>query len=89
MLLDVRHEPTADDKMLLNFLYHYNIPFTVIATKCDKLSRMQQGKRRADIASAIGIGVQNVYTVSALKKTGKEEILERLDSVLYSVKGTE
>ncbi len=89
VLLDVRHEPTADDKMLLNFLYHYNIPFTVIATKCDKLSRMQQGKRRADIASAIGIGVQNVYTVSALKKTGKEDILERLDSVLYSVKGTE
>lgn len=82
VLLDVRHEPTSDDKMLLNFLYHFNIPFTVIATKCDKLSRAQILKRRAEIASAVGIGVHNVYIVSALKKTGKEEILDRIESVL-------
>ena len=85
VLLDVRHEPTEDDKMLLDFLYHYNISFTVIATKCDKLSRAQTGAARARIANAVGVGVQNVYTVSALKKTGKEEILARLDSILTPV----
>ncbi len=85
VLLDVRHEPTADDKMLLNFLYHYNIPFTVIATKCDKLSRAQLTKRRAEIASSVGVGTGNVYMISALKKTGKEEILARLDALLAPV----
>ena len=85
VLLDVRHEPTSDDKMLLDFLYHYNIPFTVIATKCDKLSRAQLTKRRAEIANAIGVGVGNVYTVSALKKTGKEEILARIEELLAAV----
>lgn len=85
VLLDVRHEPTADDKMLLNFLYHYNIPFTVIATKCDKLSRAQLAKRRAEIASAVGVGTGNVYMISALKKTGKDEILARLDALLAPV----
>ena len=85
VLLDVRHEPTSDDKMLLNFLYHYNIPFTVIATKCDKLSRAQLMKRRREIANAIGVGADNVYMVSALKKTGKEEVLERIDSVITDV----
>lgn len=85
VLLDVRHEPTSDDKMLLNFLYHYNIPFTVIATKCDKLSRAQLMKRRREIANAIGVGADNVYMVSALKKTGKEEVLERIDSVIHDV----
>lgn len=85
VLLDVRHEPTSDDKMLLNFLYHYNIPFTVIATKCDKLSRAQLMKRRREIANAIGVGADNVYMVSALKKTGKEEVLERIDSVVPDV----
>ena len=79
VLLDVRHEPTSDDKMLLNFLYHYNIPFTVIATKCDKLSRAQLMKRRAEIANAIGVGVGNVFLISSLKKTGKEDILARID----------
>ena len=85
VLLYVRHEPTSDDKMLLNFLYHYNIPFTVIATKCDKLSRAQLMKRRREIANAIGVGADNVYMVSALKKTGKEEVLERIDSVIPDV----
>lgn len=85
VLLDVRHEPTADDKMLLNFLYHYNIPFTVIATKCDKLSRAQLTKRRAEIASSVGVGTGNVYMISALKKTGKEEILARLEALLAPV----
>lgn len=85
VLLDVRHEPTADDKMLLNFLYHYNIPFTVVATKCDKLSRAQLTKRRAEIASSVCVGTGNVYMISALKKTGKEEILARLDALLAPV----
>ena len=82
VLLDVRHEPTSDDKMLLNFLYHYNIPFTVIATKCDKLSRAQLTKRRAEIANAIGVGVGNVFLISSLKKTGKEDILARIDTLI-------
>lgn len=85
VLLDVRHEPTSDDKMLLNFLYHYNIPFTVIATKCDKLSKSQINQRRREIASSIGVGVQNVFTVSALKKTGREEILDRIEVLMTPV----
>lgn len=85
VLLDVRHEPTSDDKMLLNFLYHYNIPFTVIATKCDKLSKSQINQCRREIASSIGVGVQNVFTVSALKKTGREEILDRIEALMTPV----
>ena len=73
--------------MLLNFLYHYNIPFTVVATKCDKLSRAQLTKRRAEIANAVGIGVGNIYLISALKKTGKEEMLARIDSLVAAFGG--
>ena len=87
VLLDVRHEPTADDKMLLDFLYHYSVQFTVIATKCDKLSRAQLSKRRAEIAASVGIGTGNVFMISSLKKTGKEDILRRLDEVLYVPEG--
>lgn len=42
VLVDMRHEPTDDDKMLINYLYSYNIPFTIIATKADKLSFLFQ-----------------------------------------------
>ena len=82
VLLDIRHKPTDDDKMMVNFLFHYNIPFTLIATKADKLSRMQQMKNRQMLASEMGVGVDNVYLTSSLNKTGKEAIFERIGQIL-------
>ena len=82
LLLDIRHDPSADDKMLAGYFYAKNIPFTVIATKCDKLSRAQQATRRRAIAEAFGIGLMNVYLVSSLKKTGAGEIMSRIDDIL-------
>ena len=82
VLLDIRHKPTDDDKMMVNFLFHYNIPFTLIATKADKLSRMQQMKNRQMLASEMGVGVDNVYITSSLNKTGKEAIFERIGQIL-------
>ena len=80
-LADIRHEPTADDRTMIDFLYYTQTPFTVIATKCDKLSRAQLTKRRAEIANAIGVGTGNVFLISSLKKTGKEDILARIDAL--------
>ncbi len=82
VLLDIRHTPSADDKMLLGYLYHFNIPFTVVATKADKLSRMQQQKSKKMIANELCMGEGNVIVVSSLKKTGKEEIFARIDQIL-------
>jgi GTP-binding protein len=82
VLLDVRHEPTKDDKQLINYLHHYAIPFTIIATKSDKLSRMQLHKQKAALANSVNVGVGNVILVSALKKTGKEEVLDRIEQIL-------
>lgn len=82
VLLDIRHTPSADDKMLLDYLYHFNIPFTVVATKADKLSRMQQQKSKKMIANELCMGEGNVIVVSSLKKMGKEEIFARIDQIL-------
>ncbi|MCQ2478907.1 MAG: ribosome biogenesis GTP-binding protein YihA/YsxC [Clostridia bacterium] len=40
-LCDIRHDPTEDDKMMVNYLYYQLIPFTVVATKADKLSKQK------------------------------------------------
>lgn len=82
VLLDVRHEPSADDKMLMNYLNSYRIDFTVIATKCDKLSRMQCMKRRDQIASSLGIGRDNVILSSSSAKTGREDVERKIESIL-------
>ena len=82
LLLDIRHEAGEHDKMLAHFLYHNNIPFTVIATKADKLSRAQQMKAKRDLANSIGVGVDDVILTSSLSGQGREEVLSRVKFLL-------
>ena len=41
-LLDMRHEPTADDRTMLNFLTDSGYPFLCVLTKCDKLNKTER-----------------------------------------------
>ncbi|WP_121611533.1 ribosome biogenesis GTP-binding protein YihA/YsxC [Mesobacillus foraminis] len=44
LIVDLRHPPTADDKMMYDFLKHYEIPVIVIATKADKIPKSKWQK---------------------------------------------
>ncbi|MGN1370278.1 MAG: ribosome biogenesis GTP-binding protein YihA/YsxC, partial [Aristaeellaceae bacterium] len=52
-LVDIRHEPTEDDRQMNTFLRQMGIPFTVIATKADKISRGARQKQLAPICRAL------------------------------------
>jgi len=54
LLLDIRHEPGANDLMLYEWFKHYGLPFTVIATKSDKISRAQLPKHVAAMRRVLG-----------------------------------
>jgi GTP-binding protein len=54
LLLDIRHEPGENDKMLFEWFLHYKLPFTIIATKSDKITRAQLQKHLAIIRRALG-----------------------------------
>lgn len=82
LLLDIRHDPTKDDMQMLQYLYFYHIPFTLICTKSDKLSRSAATKRKMEIANFIGVGIDDVLTFSSLSKDGLQGIFDRLDYIL-------
>ena len=82
LLSDIRRDPSEDDMQMVSFLNYHIIPFTVVATKSDKLSRMKQKERLRAVASAYGLGEGNVLAVSGLTGAGKEEIIAKIDSVL-------
>ncbi|MCL2841721.1 MAG: ribosome biogenesis GTP-binding protein YihA/YsxC [Defluviitaleaceae bacterium] len=44
LLMDIRHEPGKNDLMLYEWFQHYNLPFSLIATKADKINRSQLQK---------------------------------------------
>ena len=82
LLVDCRLEPTDNDRLLIQFLYSINIGCTIVATKCDKLSKMQRNIMRKKIANGLSVGEQNVFMTSASKKIGKEESLARIEQIL-------
>ena len=84
LLLDIRHEAGEHDKMLANFLYHNNIPFTVIATKADKLSKSAQVKAKRLLANTIGVGEGDVILTSSLSGLGRDEVDSRVKMLLSS-----
>ncbi len=82
LLSDIRRDPSRDDLQMVAYLNYHIIPFTVIATKCDKLSRMKQKERLKAIANAYGLGMGNVFAVSGLSGEGKDELLKQIEKVI-------
>lgn len=81
-LADIRHDPTADDRQMVEYLYYHTVPFTVIATKADKLSKAQQANGVTSIAAVYKCGRDNVIATSAETRQGLERVLERIETVL-------
>lgn len=81
-LLDIRHPPTADDVTMVNFLHSNAFNFAFIATKADKLSRMQVKKNVSDIAKKFAVPDSYVIATSSETRQGKEEVLQRLEKVI-------
>ncbi len=80
-LVDLRHEPTADDKTMFRFLTERNLPFTVIATKADKLKRYEIPLRVRSIANTFCLGEKNVIPVSVPEKRNRDLVWERLEQI--------
>ncbi|MBS6566185.1 MAG: ribosome biogenesis GTP-binding protein YihA/YsxC [Faecalibacterium sp.] len=81
-LVDIRHEPTEDDKQMNLFLRQMGIPFTVIATKADKISRGARQKQLAPICRALLVQPWEVICWSSEDGTGRDRLLTLLEKVL-------
>ena len=81
-LVDIRHEPTRDDVTMYNYLFKNNLPYTVVATKADKVSKSQVKNRCRAIANFLKIAEGNIIPVSSTDKTGKEAVFARIEAVL-------
>ena len=81
-LVDIRHEPTEDDITMNRFLREAGIPFSVIATKADKISRGARMKYLAPICRALSVQPWEILCFSGEDGTGRDELLRLLEQVL-------
>lgn len=82
MLADSRHDPTADDVQMIEFLNYHILPFSVVLTKSDKLSKMKLKEHIKAIAADLYLGEKNLLATSAETGYGKTEVLNKIAQVI-------
>lgn len=82
-LVDMRHEPTADDIQMYEFLKYYEIPVIVVATKADKIPRGKWNKHESVIKKKLGFESSDRFIVfSSETRQGYDEAWQAiLDSL--------
>lgn len=84
-LVDFRHPPTKDDIMMINFLIDSGLPFVVVLTKADKLSKKQRAERRAALMTELPCAEDiTIVEFSAQTGEGAEEIREIITELAES-----
>ena len=81
-LLDIRHEPTEDDRQMLDLLAEIGLPTVVAVTKTDKLSRPQVAARVKEIAGQLSLDEEQVIPFSAVTGAGRDELAEAVVALL-------
>lgn len=76
VLVDARHEATTLDKLMVDWLRQYEITFTVVATKIDKVSRSKRAKFIRDLQR--DLSVSRIIPFSSVTGEGKKELWEEI-----------
>lgn len=83
LLIDIRHTPSANDKMMYEWIIHQKYEPIIIATKLDKIKRSQLQKQLKEIRTGLGtLPGTTIIPFSAETKQGREEIYALLDELL-------
>jgi GTP-binding protein len=82
LLLDIRREPSEDDRAMLDFLAEVEVPTIVALTKTDKLSKAAARESAAQIARSLALEPEQVIPFSAHTGEGRVELLEAITSLV-------
>lgn len=90
LLIDIRHEPSANDRLMYEWILNQGFEPIIIATKLDKINRSQVQKHIKMVKEGLKV-VKNTIVIpySAQTKQGREEIYELLDTYFETDTGNE
>jgi GTP-binding protein len=89
LLLDIRREPSEDDRAMLDFLSELGVPAIVALTKADKLSTAGAREKTAEISRSLALEADQVIQFSAQTGEGRVELLEAITQLVEKVPGVD
>lgn len=88
LLIDIRHEPSANDKQMYDWICCQGYEPLIVATKLDKIKRSQLQKQLKLIRTGLGLGPETrILPFSAQTKQGREEIWQVMDEFVLGDEG--
>jgi len=78
LLLDIRREPSEDDRAMLDFLAELGVPTIVALTKADKLNKAGARERTTEISRSLALEADQVVQFSAQSGEGRLELLQAI-----------
>lgn len=85
LLIDIRHEPSANDKLMYDWIVNQGYTPIIIATKLDKLKRSQVAKHVKQVRVGLGMGKDEILIpFSAETKDGREDIWALIEKMTLS-----
>lgn len=86
LLIDIRHEPSENDKIMYDWIVNHGFNPTIIATKVDKLKRSQVAKHLKMIKTGLSVVEGTpVIPYSSLTKQGRDEIWELMEQYVLDM----
>jgi GTP-binding protein len=78
LLLDIRRDPSDDDRAMLDFLARLEIPTLVALTKADKINKAAVQTRVSDVSLALSLDAEQIIPFSVVTGQGRTELLEAI-----------
>jgi len=90
LIVDLRHPPTSNDKMMFDWLKHYDLPLCVVATKADKIPKTRWPKHIKIMKQELGVlPGDNFIPFSSEIGLGKEELWSLVEGYIASTRAEE
>lgn len=85
-LLDIRHPPSDNDQLMIDWLMHHEIPILLVATKADKISRGARSRQIATLRRTLNLPAdQQIIVFSAENGEGVMEVLAAIEELIGTI----
>lgn len=81
LLLDSRHPVGEGDKLMFSWIQYYNLPYTLVGTKIDKMSRSRRPAALKAVQQSLG-AISPLMGVSASEKLGLDAVAAQIDNIV-------
>ena len=79
LVLDIRHNPTQDDKLMYDYILKTNLPFVVLCNKADKIAVTKVDAEVNRIKEFLGISYSTILPFSAERKIYTDEVWKAIE----------